>query len=94
MSGSKPDITRHVQSEAEARQLYATAREKLEKYERVYGSSSGSNGSDKGTDAQTLVERLAEKEAALQAIKTLKRQEDERVCWETAHTVGPLRWEG
>ncbi|KAG8881479.1 E3 ubiquitin-protein ligase bre1 [Tulasnella sp. 331] len=77
LSGNKPDITRHVQSEAEARQLYATARERLEKYERVYGSSSGSNGVN-GSDTQSLVERLAEKEAALQAIKTLKRQEDER----------------
>ncbi|KAG9005236.1 E3 ubiquitin-protein ligase bre1 [Tulasnella sp. JGI-2019a] len=77
LNTNKPDITRHVQSEAEARQLYATAKEKLEKYERVYGSSSGSNGVPP-SDAQSLVERLAEKEAALQAIKTLKRQEDER----------------
>ncbi|KAG8903228.1 E3 ubiquitin-protein ligase bre1, partial [Tulasnella sp. 403] len=71
---SHPDVTRHLKSEAEARQLLAQAQERLEKYERVYGSSSGSNAAE----SKKLVELVAEKDETLRAIMTLKRKEDER----------------
>lgn len=73
---TQPDLARHVQSEVEARQLYASAREQLDKYQRVYGSSSGSRDAP---DAHKLAERLAEKEEALRVFMSLKHKEDEQV---------------
>lgn len=73
-----PDVAKHVQSEAEVRQLYAQAQDRLEKYERVYGSGSGSNGAGP-SDTKSLMDMLAEKEEALRKMKSLKRQHDEQV---------------
>lgn len=75
---SHPDVAKSVKSEAEARQLYADIKEQLDKYERVYGSTSGSaSGSE--SEHQKLLSLLAEKEDALRSLKALKREEDERI---------------
>ncbi|KAG8900343.1 hypothetical protein FRC00_013353 [Tulasnella sp. 408] len=75
---SHPDVAKSAKSEAEARQLYADTKEQLEKYERVYGSTSGSaSGSE--SEHQKLLSLLAEKEEALRSFKALKREEDERL---------------
>ncbi|KAG8920677.1 E3 ubiquitin-protein ligase bre1, partial [Tulasnella sp. 417] len=67
-----------AKSEAEARQLYADAKEQLEKYERVYGSTSGSaSGSE--SENHKLLRLVAEKDEALRSFKALKREEDERI---------------
>lgn len=81
LDSSHPDVAKHVKSEAEARQLYADTREQLEKYERVYGSSSSSTPANNSeSEHQKLLGLLAEKEEALRSLKALKREEDERVC--------------
>ncbi|KAG9043568.1 E3 ubiquitin-protein ligase bre1 [Tulasnella sp. UAMH 9824] len=75
---SHPDVAKSAKSEAEARKLYADTKEQLEKYERVYGSTSGSaSGSE--SEHQKLLNLVAEKEEALRSFKALKREEDERL---------------
>ncbi|KAG8986046.1 Allantoicase, partial [Tulasnella sp. 427] len=80
LNGSNPEVAKHLESEAEARQLYANAKEQLEKYERVYGSTSGSTSTnDGGAEPKKLLDLLAEKEEALRSLKALKREEEERI---------------
>jgi E3 ubiquitin-protein ligase BRE1 len=69
---SNPDLAKHLRAEAEIREAYSETRERLERYESIYGSGSQSSTPD-------LVKRLSDKEEELRSVKELKRQHDEQV---------------
>ena len=57
-----PDITRALQSEAEAREKCEEAREQLRRYEAIYGSAALASA---GPDVQSLAEQLRSKDDEL-----------------------------
>lgn len=78
VTAANSDMKRIAESEADLRKSYTLCQERLATYERVYGSGSGS-GSNVPSEPGKLVELVAKKEEEIRALKSLKRQEDERV---------------
>jgi len=66
-----------IRSEADARELYEKTRDRLEKYERTYGSSSSASSS-LPADTRDLSALLRERDESLQKMR-LKQQASESV---------------
>ncbi|KAF9568023.1 BRE1-domain-containing protein [Agrocybe pediades] len=67
-----PDVAKHMQAEAEALEQLSKARKELDKYQRIFGSSSSLS-----PDASHLAEQLRAKESELEKLRLLERQRQE-----------------
>lgn len=81
LQSEHPDISRALQSEAEARERCTEAREQLCKFEAVYGSTALASA---GPDVQALTEQLRSKDEELRKTR-LELKALQEVCSTSRH---------